>query len=62
MILFLVGLVLGMIAVVSLEVAVLLYVLKRLIRNTTKSSPSSVDSNSSLDLQQSLDFAYNKMV
>ncbi|KAK2655556.1 hypothetical protein Ddye_008608 [Dipteronia dyeriana] len=61
MILFLVGLVLGMIAVVSLEVAVLLYVLRRLIRNTSKSSSSSVDSNSSPDLQQSLDLAYNKM-
>ncbi|KAL5747019.1 hypothetical protein ACOSQ2_024316 [Xanthoceras sorbifolium] len=60
MLLFLIGLFLGAIAVVGLEAAVLLYVFKRLIRKTKSSTASSLDSNTPLDPQQSLDFATNK--
>lgn len=61
MLLLLVGFILGVIAVVTVEAAGLLYLLRRLNQKTTAST-SSVESSQSLDPRQSLDYALNKQV
>ncbi|KAJ4713962.1 testis-expressed sequence 2 protein-like [Melia azedarach] len=61
MILFLVGLILGAIAVLAAEAAALLYVINRLNKKTKATASSlAAESTEVLDPQQSLDFAYNK--